>query len=287
MPLILVPTPLGNLRDITLRSIDVLREASLIVAEDSRVARRLLSALDILGKQIWTYHEHSAPAATAKILERAVSENVAVVTDAGTPGISDPGSELVGAARRALIAVEMLPGPCGFVCAAVLSGFGLRRFTFEGFAPRAPGARRQAFARACQSGLPTIWYESPARIAAALRDLHSVAPDARIFLLREFTKMHEQQLSGVPEEVLQNLATPVRGELMFVIEAQPVAQRSETHENLETHIDALLLARRPVSAIAKQLADQGFGERRAVYALAMQRKKTWEDAELKRETATQ
>ena len=140
-----VPTPLGNLRDVTLRALDVLRDAPLIVAEDSRVARRLLSALEIGSKDVWTYHEHNARTATGAILARARDAVVAVVTDAGTPGISDPGSELIAAARAEGIAVEVLPGPAAFVCAAVLSGFDLRRFTFAGFPPRTASARRAAF----------------------------------------------------------------------------------------------------------------------------------------------
>ncbi|MBC5829586.1 MAG: 16S rRNA (cytidine(1402)-2'-O)-methyltransferase [Candidatus Eremiobacteraeota bacterium] len=283
MPLIFVPTPLGNLRDITLRSIDVLREAALVVAEDSRVARRLLSALGICGKAIWTYHEHNAGSTTEQIIERAKNGQVAVVTDAGTPGISDPGSGLVRAAREASLSVEMLPGPCGLVCAAVLSGFDLRRFAFEGFPPRSAGARRRVFQTASQSGITTIWYESPQRIAGTLMDLASVAPLTRVFLLREFTKMHEQQLLGVPAQVLQGLSTPVRGEIMFVIEAQSVAPL-EGRGEVESNIDVLLDAHQPVSAIAKQLAEQGFGERRALYSLVMQRKKRWEEAQLKRET---
>ncbi|MDQ6933401.1 MAG: 16S rRNA (cytidine(1402)-2'-O)-methyltransferase [Candidatus Eremiobacteraeota bacterium] len=281
MPLIFVPTPLGNLRDITLRSIDALREASLIVAEDSRVARRLLSALEISGKPIWTYHQHNAHSTTEKIIQRAENERVAVVTDAGMPGISDPGSALVSAAREASLAVEMLPGPCGFVCAAVLSGFDLRRFAFEGFPPRSGGPRRRVFQAACHSGFTTIWYESPQRITAALMDLGSVAPAARVFLLREFTKIHEQQLLGVPAQVLQGLSAPVRGEIMFVIEAQETAAPREPSD-VESSIDELLVAHQPVAAIAKQLAERGFGERRTLYSLAMQRKKGRQDAAVKR-----
>src|SRR6185437_501434 len=103
--------PLGNLRDITLRALDVLRECDLIVAEDSRVARKLLNALALPGKEIWSYHEHNARAVTEGILERAQTQLVSVVTDAGTPGISDPGSDLVAAARAQRIPVEVLPGP--------------------------------------------------------------------------------------------------------------------------------------------------------------------------------
>ena len=145
MGLVFVPTPLGNLRDVTLRAVDALRDASLVVAEDSRVARKMLSALAIAGKEIWTYHEHNARTATPAILERARAESVAVVTDAGTPGISDPGSALVAAAREAGVPVEVLPGPVAFVVAAVLSGFDLRRLLFAGFAPRAGSQRRAAF----------------------------------------------------------------------------------------------------------------------------------------------
>src|SRR6185437_8903799 len=121
------------LRDVTLRALDALRDAAVIVAEDTRVTRKLLSAHGITGKLLWTYHEHNAAATTAEILARARAGTVAVVTDAGMPGISDPGVALVAAARDAGIPVEALPGPTAFACAAVLSGFDVRRFVFEGF----------------------------------------------------------------------------------------------------------------------------------------------------------
>src|ERR1700681_948601 len=216
MGLVFVPTPLGNLRDITLRAIDVLRDASLIVAEDSRVTRRILSALEIGGKEIWTHHRHNARATTPPLLERARAETVAVVTDAGTPGISDPGSALIAAARAAGIPVEVLPGPAAFVCAAVLSGFDLHRFAFAGFAPRRAAARRAAFRAAL--GTTTVWYEAPHRILAALADLAAVAPQRRVFLVRELSKLYEQQVLGTAAEVAAALETPVRGEIAFVVE---------------------------------------------------------------------
>lgn len=241
MGLTFVPTPLGNLRDITIRALDVLRAAELIVAEDTRVARRLLSAHGISGPMVWTYHEHNAATATATILERAASGNVAVVTDAGMPGISDPGSALVAAARAAGIAVEVLPGPTAFACAAVLSGFDIRRFAFEGFPPRTSGARRTAFRKALGRGMPSVWYESPHRIADALADLAAVAPDVRTFLVRELTKLHEQQLAGTPAGVAAALPDPVRGEVAFVVDAGAV---SSTGPTLDEQIDALRAARR-------------------------------------------
>src|ERR1700736_2447874 len=157
MGLVFVPTPLGNLRDITLRAVDTLRDASLIVAEDSRVARRLLNALQIGTKEIWTYQEHNARTATPAILERARGETVAVVTDAGTPGISDPGSALVAAAREEGVPVEVLPGPAAFVCAAVLSGFDLRRFAFAGFPPRGGAQRRGGVLPAPRGSVGWVW----------------------------------------------------------------------------------------------------------------------------------
>jgi 16S rRNA (cytidine1402-2'-O)-methyltransferase len=266
MGLTFVPTPLGNLRDITLRSLDALRDAQLIVAEDTRVARRLLTALAIAAPPIWTYHEHNAAGATGAILERAAAESVVVVTDAGMPGISDPGTALVAAARAAGVPVEVLPGPTAFACAAVLSGFDVRRFSFEGFPPRTGGARRAAFAAALARGVPTVWYESPHRIGDALADLAAVAPDVRTFVLREFTKLHEQQISGTPADVAAALPDPVRGEVVFVIDASVVDTPAAGADAIDEQIDALLATGASAAAIAKQLAAGGAGERSAIYA---------------------
>ena len=266
MALTFVPTPLGNLRDITLRSLDALRDAQLIVAEDTRVARRLLAALDIVAPAIWTYHEHNAATATAAILERAMSERVVVVTDAGMPGISDPGTALVAAARVAGIALDVLPGPTAFACAAVLSGLDVRRFAFEGFPPRTSGARRRAFAAALARGMPSVWYESPHRIGEALADLAAVAPAVRTFVLREFTKLHEQQLAGLPADVAAALPNPVRGEIVFVIDGGTTAPLAAGDANVDERIDALLASGASTASIAKQLAASGAGERNALYA---------------------
>jgi 16S rRNA (cytidine1402-2'-O)-methyltransferase len=266
MGLTFVPTPLGNLRDITLRALDALRDAELIVAEDTRVARRLLSAHGITGTLIWTYHEHNAATSTAAILERAASGNVAVVTDAGMPGISDPGSALVTAARAAGITIDVLPGPTAFACAAVLSGFDVRRFAFEGFPPRTSGARKTAFRAAMARGIPSVWYESPHRIADALADLAAIAPDVPTFLVREFTKLYEQQISGTPAEVAAALPDPMRGEVAFVIDAGVAQAPDVSGASLDEQIDALLAAGVSTAAIAKRLAAKGAGERQALYA---------------------
>lgn len=278
MPLVFVPTPLGNLRDITLRALDTLRECSLLVAEDSRVARKLLSALALPGKEIWSYHEHNAQAAAPGILERARTGLVAVVTDAGTPGISDPGSDLIAAARASGIPVEVLPGPSAAIGAAVLSGFPLRRFLFEGFAPRTSSARRTALSRSFALGAPSVWYESPQRVLALLADIAAVDPRARVFLVREYTKRYEQQILGTPAEVAARLEQPVRGEIALVVEPSAPAQAQPPGEmQLDEEIDALLHAGQSVSAVAKALSERGLGERRHIYARTADRKRMRRD----------
>lgn len=279
MPLVFVPTPLGNLRDITLRALDALRDCDLLVAEDSRVARRLLSALALPGKELWTYHEHNAAASTAGILERARSGLVAVVTDAGMPGISDPGGDLVAAARAAGIGIEVLPGPTALTGAAVLSGFSLRRFVFEGFAPRTGAGRREAFERSFALGIPSVWYESPQRVRAMLGDIAAVDAGARVFLLREYTKHFEQHLHGSANEVAAQLAEPVRGEIAIVVLPSPAPVReSIPQEQLEREIDSLLEARHSVASIAKTLSERGYGDRRSIYARASVRKQSQKDS---------
>jgi 16S rRNA (cytidine1402-2'-O)-methyltransferase len=272
MPLIFVPTPLGNLRDVTLRALDVLRDAALIVAEDTRVARKLLRALELGGREIWSYREQNAQAATPGILERARTQVVAVTSDAGMPGISDPGSALIAAAREAGVPVEVLPGPSAALGVAVLSGFSLRRFTFEGFPPRGAAARRERFAAALRGGDTTIWYESPRRLRVSLGDLAHVAPDARVFVVREYTKLHEQQLWGTPRELLSALPDPVRGEVAFAVGPDAVAAGAPPAEEAGAAIDALLASGRRVGDVAKLLAARGFGDRRQLYARAAARK---------------
>ncbi len=275
MPLVFVPTPLGNLRDVTLRALDVLRDAQLIVAEDTRTARKLLAALEIGGREIWSYREQNAEGVTPAIVERARTSLVAVTTDAGMPGISDPGSALIAAARSAGAAVEVLPGPSAALGVALLSGFPLHRFTFEGFPPRGARARRERFAGALRAEVTTIWYESPQRIRATLADLAAVRPDAEVFLVREYTKLHEQQLWGSPQSVRERLGDHVRGELSFAIAPyRNVPQRARAHlEAPGEEIDALLASGRRVGDVAKLLAQRGYGDRRKLYARVSERKR--------------
>lgn len=274
MPLSLVPTPLGNLGDITVRAIDTLKAADLIVAEDTRVARKLLNALNIAAKDVWSYREQNAAAVTGGILERARAGNVVLVSDAGMPGISDPGCDLVAAAHAAGIAVDVLPGPSAALGVAVLSGFSLQRFTFEGFLPRARGARQKSLREALRGGVTTIWFESPQRILATLEDLAIVAPDARVFLVREYTKRFEQQVLGSAAEVAARLEQPIRGEIAFAIAPYVAAvAAAPTPRDADAAIDMLLDEGRSVADIAKRLAEAGAGERHDLYARTSERKR--------------
>lgn len=272
MPLVLVPTPLGNLRDVTLRALDVLRDADLIVAEDTRVARKLLQALGLPGRELWSYREQNADGATAAIVERARHELVALTSDAGMPSVSDPGSRLVAAARSAGVGVEALPGPSAAFGAAALSGFPLQRFSFEGFPPRSSRARRAAFARALRGESTTVWFESPHRIRQALADLAAAAPGAEVFLVREYTKLHEQQLLGSPATVAAGLPEPPRGEIAFAVAPYRFAEESPSDAELDAAIDAMLQGRCRVAEIAKRLAQRGLGDRTHIYARAAARK---------------
>jgi 16S rRNA (cytidine1402-2'-O)-methyltransferase len=276
VPLIFVATPLGNLGDVTLRTLDVLRDADLIVAEDTRVARKLLSALGLPAKPCWSYREQNARAVTAGILERARDGRVAVTSDAGMPGVSDPGSELIAAAHAAGITVEVLPGPSAAFGLALLSGFPLDRFSFEGFAGRTARERAAGFAQALRSGVTSLWFESPRRIRATLDALAELAPDARVFLVREYTKMHEQQLWGTPAAVAAGLIEPVRGEVAFALAPYAAAAQPQSGEEdgaADAAIDALLASGEHTNAIAKELAARGFGSRAQLYARVVGRKR--------------
>jgi 16S rRNA (cytidine1402-2'-O)-methyltransferase len=269
-----VPTPLGNLRDITLRALDVLRECALVVAEDTRVARRLLTAHGISGKRVVSYREQNAAQVTAAILARAKHELVAVTTDAGMPGLSDPGRDLLNAARAAGVAVDVLPGPVAFAVAAALSGFSLEGLVFGACLPRASEARANALGTALASGATHAWYESPQRIVATLETLGKLDPAATVFVAREMTKLHEQQILGTPAQALAALERPVRGEITLVLGPRATRRERSDGDDLEVAIDAALDAGLSVAAAAKMLARERTENRTELYARVTERKRS-------------
>jgi 16S rRNA (cytidine1402-2'-O)-methyltransferase len=217
--LYLVATPIGNMDDISLRALETLRQADLIASEDTRKTGLLLQRHGITGKPQMAFHEHNEDRAGARIIEEVQSgRNVAVVTEAGTPGISDPGYTLVRRALEAGVEFTLVPGPAAFVVALVLSGLPVHSFTFRGFGPRKPGTRRRWMAIDRDSPHTLVFYESPFRVEAFLRDALEVYGDRPAAIARELTKLYESVERGPISTLLERLsATKPRGEYVVVI----------------------------------------------------------------------
>ncbi len=217
--LFVVPTPVGNLEDITLRAIRLLKEAAIIYSEDTRVTKKLLSHLEITGKQIIPFHAHNEH----KQLERSVQtvrENqcTVLVSDAGTPAISDPGFLLVRACVEAGLEVTCLPGPTAFVPALVASGFPCDRFVYEGFLPHKKG-RQTKWLSYKDEERTIVLYESPHRIIKALEEcVNFLGPEREVCVAREISKLFEQFVRGKAADVLKHFQnTPPKGEIVLLI----------------------------------------------------------------------
>jgi 16S rRNA (cytidine1402-2'-O)-methyltransferase len=267
--LVLCPTPLGNLEDITLRVLRTLRECDVVFAEDTRVSAVLLRAHGI-EKPMQSFHERVAARrldALRKLL--ADGKTVAVVSDAGMPGISDPGVDLVRVARTAGAEIEVLPGPSAVPSAVVLSGFDTSRFRFDGFPPRKPGPRAAYLAGLVREPACTVLYEAPVRMGALLDDIERVLGDRLIFVLREYTKKFEQQVLGSAAEARAAIAWPARGEFTVVIEgAQDEAPSAEIPPAILAAVRALLAGGASVSSVARALHGITSVSKRALYELA-------------------
>lgn len=230
--LYLVPTPVGNLEDITARALRVLRECDLILAEDTRTSGNLLRHFDI-HKPMVSYHKFNEHQTVARVVERLQGgETIAVVSDAGTPGISDPGFLVARAAVQAGVEVITLPGATAFVPALVSSGLPCDRFCFEGFLPQKKG--RQSRLEALKSETRTmIFYESPHRVVKALQQFAEVFGSGRqCSACREISKMHEESVRGTVAEVLEHfMATEPRGEFVLVVAGRDVSEPMEEPSN--------------------------------------------------------
>jgi len=232
--LLVVGTPIGNLGDLTPRAAEALRSADLVVAEDTRLARRLLSHLGAKRPTV-SFNDHSPDARLGELLARlGGGATLALTTDAGMPGVSDPGARLVAAARAAGSSVEVIPGPSAVTAAMAVSGVESLGFVFAGFLPARPAAARAVALRRLldasgAAALPLVLFEAPHRVAALLGALDGMVPEARVAACRELTKLHEEVLAGTPAEVLAQLANP-RGELTLVVSGIP---RPETTNTLD------------------------------------------------------
>jgi 16S rRNA (cytidine1402-2'-O)-methyltransferase len=228
--LYLVATPIGNLEDITLRALRVLREADIIACEDTRTTKVLLDKYEIAGKQLISYYSHNEFKRVPQLIE-ALEEgrSVAVVTDAGTPGISDPASAIVRAAIEKNIPVVPIPGATAAISALIASGLSTRRFAFEGFIPQKKG--RKTFLESLKNEERTIIiYESPHRLVKTVQDLRTYFGERRAVVCREVTKFYEEFLRGTLTEIDELLAkkSSIKGECVIVIEGKDGAQADET-----------------------------------------------------------
>lgn len=218
----LVPTPIGNLEDITLRAIRLLKEADLIYSEDTRVTKKLLSHLDITGKHCVPFHAHNEHKQVERCVQTVRENNLTVlVSDAGTPGISDPGFMLVRACLEAGLQVSCLPGPTAFVPALVASGFPCDRFAFEGFLPHKKG-RQTKWKQIAEEDRTVILYESPHRLVKALEECVTIiGPDKEVCVVREISKLFEEFKRGTAEEVLKHFQqTPPKGEIVLLVKGK-------------------------------------------------------------------
>lgn len=216
--LTLVATPIGNLGDITYRAVEVLKSVDVILAEDTRHSRRLLNHFAISTPLI-SYHDHNEARVTPGIVERLQrGENIALVTDAGTPGVSDPGFYIVRAVLEAGVPVTMVPGANALLPALVLSGFPCESFVFAGFAPRKPGELKRAIDALANEARTVVFYVSPHQLHRFLDRLAEVWPERPIAVARELTKIHEEVARGTSCEVRDYFAKgTVRGEFVVVV----------------------------------------------------------------------
>ena len=214
--LYIVGTPIGNLEDLTRRAARILSEVAAIAAEDTRVTARLL-AREGIRKPMISYRAPVERRGLPRVLDALAGGDVALVSDAGTPGVSDPGQRLVDAAWAEGHSVVPVPGPSAVAAALSAAGFGGAGYIFTGYLPRKPGEMRR-FAHACREReVPTVAFESPHRILRSLERLAEELPDRRLLVARELTKLHEELARGTPAEVLQALGGRARGEFTLVI----------------------------------------------------------------------
>jgi 16S rRNA (cytidine1402-2'-O)-methyltransferase len=263
-----VATPIGNLQDVTLRALEVLRAAHRILAEDTRRTRTLCERHGI-GTPVRSFHAHTDTETLTKLIEElATGARFALVTDAGTPVVSDPGARLVSAARDAGVVVESIPGPSAVTAAVAVCGLRCDTFRFLGFLPKSGSRRKQLLQSMASDHDSTVLFESPNRVSRTLLDLTtSLGKDRRAAVCRELTKMHEEVARGTLQELSLRFADGARGEITIVIEGRDRAQRegSMDPESLDETIRMRLERGQSARDVARELSDDLGLARREVY----------------------
>jgi 16S rRNA (cytidine1402-2'-O)-methyltransferase len=255
MPLAVCATPIGNLEDVTLRVLTELREADLVLAEDTRHTRGLLERHAIKARLL-SYHEHNEAARVAELLPRLqAGERIALVCDAGLPGISDPGARLVRAALDAGIEVTVLPGASAVETALVASGLAGGRYAFVGFLPRKAGELEALWRETAEWGCPVVAFESPHRLTASLRSLAAFDAEREVAVCRELTKRFEEIARGTAAELAERLVEPPKGEITLVVGAGSAESDPESARRAVADLVAAGTPRGVAAEVVARLTD--------------------------------
>ncbi len=233
----LVATPIGNLQDMTFRAIQTLKEVDLIAAEDTRHTLQLLNYFEI-SKPMISYHRHNEEVKTEELINEAIAgKNIAIVTDAGTPGISDPGEEIVRAAIEKEIEIIPIPGACALINSLIVSGISTKEFSFYGFLPLNKKNRKETFSKIAKETKTVILYEAPHKLQRTLEDILQIIGDIPICAVRELTKMHEEKIYGRVSEVIEKCKEP-KGEYVIILDLNSNEDKEEVdfeQMNLQEH----------------------------------------------------
>jgi 16S rRNA (cytidine1402-2'-O)-methyltransferase len=263
--LYIVPTPIGNLDDMTLRAVNVLRAVSLIAAEDTRRAAILLVHFD-LHTPVTSYFEHNKLSKLDRILTALEQGDVALISEAGTPGLSDPGYELIRSAIERGHHIVPLPGATAAIPALVASGLPTDSFVFAGFLSRKAGDRKRALEALKSDRRTLIFYEAPHRVRDTLEDMLTVFGNRSISIARELTKVHEEIWRGSVAEAVQHFGAEALGEFVLVVAGAPEAERWD-EDRVQAALNAEIKHGVPASRAARQVAEMSGWNKRAVYAL--------------------
>ncbi len=264
--LYIVATPIGNLGDVTLRAVEALARCDAVACEDTRVTRKLMQHLG-LSKPLWRYDDHASEEDRARLLEALRHKAIALVSDAGTPLVSDPGYRLVREARAAGIAVTSLPGPSAPVVALTLSGLPTDRFLFAGFLPAKDKARSETLAELAGVKATLVFFDTAPRLAKSLAAIAEALPGREVAVARELTKLYEECRTGTAEELMAHYsAHPPKGEIVLLI--GPPANQAASADDADRLLLEALMTEKPSRAAAMVAKATGL-ERKALYARAL------------------
>lgn len=270
--LYIIATPIGNIRDMSERAIECLKEANVIACEDTRISKKLLSLLGVsLKKDFITLHDHNESQHADKLIELINTEDksVALISDAGSPLISDPGYKLIRVCKEAGVYVTTIPGCCALICALQLSGLPTNRFMFAGFIPNKDKARKEAFLSVKNIQATIVFYETANRIVKTLEAMQEIFTNREIAVVREITKLYEESINGTSQELIKEFAEhPRKGEMVIVIAPPAEEELEKSTTDIETELRAKLTTQSLKDAV-KEVAEKYNLNKKSVYETAL------------------